>query len=219
MSSSPLGILLVDDHVMVRAGLRALIEREPGLSVVGETGDATAAVRLAVELRADVVLMDLRPTDSEGGPDAETDGAAVTRRLVAAVPRVNVVMLSSHSTGSKVVRAIEAGARGYVLKESPPEELFRAIRTAASGGIGLAPEAARLLVGQAAAPAQMVSDREIEVIRLLARGLTNRAIASALFLTEATVKTHLVHVYRKLGTGNRAGAVSEAVRRGLVELG
>jgi DNA-binding NarL/FixJ family response regulator len=217
MSPVPLRILLVDDHAVVRAGLRALIEGEPGLTVVGETGDGQEAVRLVPALRPDVVLMDLRLAGGDGG--GGIDGVEATRRLTAAAPGTNVVMLTGYGTRADVVRAVEAGARGYVLKAGPPEELFRAVRTAASGSMGLAPQAADLLVSQVTDPARALSEREIEVVRLLARGLGNRAIAAALFVTEATVKTHLVRLYRKLGADNRAGAVSEAVRRGLVEPG
>ncbi|WP_405735894.1 response regulator transcription factor [Streptomyces sp. NBC_01537] len=216
MSPVPLRILLVDDHAVVRAGLRALIEGEPGLAVVGETGDGQEAVRLVPALRPDVVLMDLRLAGGDGGG---IDGVEATRRLAATAPGTNVVMLTGYGTRADVVRAMEAGARGYVLKAGPPEELFRAVHSAASGSMGLAPQAADLLVSQVTDPARALSEREIEVVRLLARGLGNRAIAAALFVTEATVKTHLVRVYRKLGADNRAGAVSEAVRRGLVEPG
>ena len=215
MSPSPVRILLVEDHAVVRAGLRALLDGEPALAVVGETADGEEAIRLVDVLRPDVVLMDLRLADGGGG----IDGVEATLRLAVSAPDTNVVMLTSYGTRSDVVRAMQAGARGYVLKAGPPEELFRAVRTAAAGGVGLAAEAAGLLVSELTDPGQALSAREIDVLRLLAQGLGNRAIGTALFLTEATVKTHLVRVYRKLGTDNRAGAVAEAVRRGLVELG
>jgi DNA-binding NarL/FixJ family response regulator len=131
---------------------------------------------------------------------------------------VAVVMLTSYAGRADVVRALEAGARGYVLKAGPPEELFQAVRTAAAGSMGLAAEIVGELVGQVVNPEQDLSHREIEVVRLLAEGRSNRAIAEALYLSEATVKTHLVRVYRKLRVDNRAAAVSEAVRRGLLEL-
>lgn len=127
-------------------------------------------------------------------------------------------MLTSFTGRSDVVRALEAGARGYVPKAGPPEELFRAVRTAATGSVGLTPEVVGELVGQVVSPDHELSGREIEVVRLMAEGRSNRAIAEALFLSEATVKTHLVRIYRKLKVSNRPAAVSEAVRRGLLEL-
>lgn len=211
-------ILIVDDHAVVRAGLLALLDGEPGFAVVGETGDGQEAVRLTERLRPDVVLMDLRLTDVAGAGEWE-DGIEATRRITAAVPDVRVVVLTSHQGHGDVVRAMEAGARGYVLKAGPPEELFRAVRTAAAGGTVLAPEAAERLVGHVSDPAAALTGRETQVVGLLAQGHSNRDIARVLFLSEATIKTHLVRIYRKLGTENRASTVSEAVRRGLIDLG
>jgi DNA-binding NarL/FixJ family response regulator len=160
----------------------------------------------------DVVLMDLR--FAGGG----LDGIEAVRRLAAEAPGLPVVMLTSYSGRADVVRALEAGARGYVLKAGPPQELFRAVRGAAAGALGLASEVVGGLISQAPADRAELSEREVQVVRLLAEGLSNRAIAETLFLSEATVKTHLVRVYRKLGAENRAAAVSEAVRRGLLDL-
>ncbi|WP_328362491.1 response regulator transcription factor [Streptomyces sp. NBC_00445] len=216
-AEAPLRILIVDDHTVVRAGLRALLEGEPGFTVVGETGDGTDAVRLVARLHPDVVLMDLRLTDTGKSPDG-VDGIEATRRILAAFAGTRVVVLTSYGSQADVLRAVEAGARGYVLKAGPPDELFRAVRAAAAGGMALAPEAAASVVGHAGRSRPVLSEREIEVVRLLARGHSNRAIASALFLAEATVKTHLVRIYRKLGTENRAATVSEALRLGLIEL-
>ncbi|MEU3986319.1 response regulator transcription factor [Streptomyces sp. NPDC026672] len=210
----PVRVLIVDDHAVVRAGLRALLEGEPGFDVVGETGDGTDAVRLAAGLRPDVVLMDLRLGDPG---TVGADGTEVTRKILADVGDVRIVVLTSYGTQGNVLRALEAGAHGYVLKAGPPEELFRAVRAAANGGMGLAPEAAAHLARRTVGPEPELSEREIEVVRLLARGHNNRAIAADLFLAEATVKTHLVRIYRKLGTGNRVTTVNEAVRRGLVD--
>ncbi|CAM5586789.1 response regulator transcription factor [Streptomyces aurantiogriseus] len=213
MSGTPLRLLIADDHAVVRAGLCALLEGEPDLEVGAEAGSGEEAVRLAVRLVPDVVLMDLR--FGEGGG---IDGVEAVRRMAVEAPGVPVVMLTSYSGRADVVRALEAGARGYVLKAGPPEELFRAVRGAAAGALGLAPEVVGGLVGQDGGGERELSGREVEVVRLLAEGLGNRAIAEALFLSEATVKTHLVRIYRKLGAENRAAAVSEAVRRGLLDL-
>jgi len=214
MTAEPTRILVVDDHRMFRAGLRALLEGEPDLRIVGEAGNGADAVRLAAELRPEVILMDLRLTGDRGG----LDGVEATRRIVAATPGAAVVVLTSYGTQADVVRAMTAGARGYVLKAGEPEELFQAVRTAARGDLGLSPQAAARIVGHLTDPEPMLTGREVEVVRLVAQGLSNRAIAAALFLTEATVKTHLIRLYRKLGADNRTGAVSAAVRRGLVEL-
>ncbi|WP_109004975.1 response regulator transcription factor [Streptomyces rishiriensis] len=220
MSGAPLRLLVADDHAVVRAGLRALLEGEPDLRVAAEAASGEEAVRLAERLAPDVVLMDLR---FGGGGRSGIDGVEAVRRLAAGTPATAVVMLTSYSGRADVVRALEAGARGYVLKAGPPEELFRAVRGAAAGALGLAPEVVGELVSQGPPggrelSGRELSGREVEVVRLLAEGLSNRSIAEALFLSEATVKTHLVRVYRKLGADNRAAAVSEAVRRGLLDL-
>lgn len=205
-------LVIADDHAVVRAGLRALLEGEPDLEVIAEAGSGDEAVRLAVELKPDVVLMDLRFAGSA------VDGIEAVRRLTVAAPAVPALMLTSFSGRSDVVRALEAGARGYVLKAGPPEELFRAVRGAAAGALALAPEVVGELVGQVVSPDVDLTGREVEVVRLAAEGLSNRAIAQALFLSEATVKTHLVRIYRKLKVENRAAAVTEAARRGLIQL-
>ncbi|MFJ8961661.1 response regulator [Lentzea sp. NPDC102401] len=214
MTTSPLRLLIADDHAVVRAGLRALLDGEPDFDVVAEAGSGEEAVLLAVGLAPDVVLMDLRFV----GTDAGIDGVEAVRRLTAEAPGTVVVMLTSYSGHADVVRALEAGARGYVLKAGPPEELFQAVRAAAAGGMGLAAEVVEHLVGRVISPSPGVTEREREVVRLMADGHSNRSIAQSLYLSEATVKTHLVRIYRKLGVDNRAAAVSEAVRRGLLEL-
>ena len=159
-----------------------------------------------------------RPDEPYGRRGGPSDGVEAVRELAERAPGVPVVMLTSYSRRVDVVRALEAGARGYVLKAGPPEDLFRAVRGAATGGMGLAPEVVGELVGQVVSPAPELTGREREVVRLMADGHSNRAIAASLYLSEATIKTHLVRVYRKLGVDNRAAAVSEAVRRGLLEL-
>lgn len=216
MTGTALRVLIADDHAVVRAGLRALLDDEPDFDVVAEAGSGEEAVCLAARLTPDVALMDLR----FAGPGAGSgiDGVEAVRRLASKAPGVAVVMLTSYAGRADIVRALEAGARGYVLKAGPPGELFQAVRAAAVGSVGLAAEIVRELVGQEARRQNDLSRREIEVVRLMAQGRSNRAIAEALFLSEATVKTHLVRIYRKLKVDNRAAAVSEAVRRGLLDL-
>ncbi|MFG3025298.1 response regulator [Streptomyces sp. NPDC048254] len=214
MTSAALRLLIADDHSVVRAGLRALLEGEADLEVIAEAGSGEDAVALALTLAPDLVLMDLR----FGGTTHGIDGIEAVRRLAAEATGIPVVMLTSYSGRADVVRALEAGARGYVFKAGPPEELFRAVRSACAGGMGLAPGIVSDLFGQVEAPRPDLTQREREVVRLMADGHGNRAIAEILFLSEATVKTHLVRIYRKLGVENRAAAVSEAVRSGLLEL-
>ncbi|MFD5463806.1 response regulator [Kitasatospora sp. NPDC127059] len=204
-------LLVADDHAVVRAGLRALLEGEPDLEVIAEAGSGEEAVRLAVRMKPDVVLMDLRFAG------AGIDGIEAVRRLAVEAPAVPVLMLTSFSGRADIVRALAAGARGYALKAGLPEELFRSVRGAAAGATALAPEVIGELVGQVVRPDADLTEREVEVIRLAADGLSNRAIAEALFLSEATVKTHLVRIYRKLKVENRAAAVAEAARRGLIQ--
>jgi DNA-binding NarL/FixJ family response regulator len=214
MTSAALRLVIADDHMVVRAGLRALLEGEPDLEVVAEAGSGEEAVQLALGLVPDVVLMDLRFASA----GRSIDGIEAVRRLAAEAPGLPVVMLTSCSGRVDVVRALEAGARGYVLKAGPPEELFRAVRSAAAGGMGLAPEIVGDLVGQVVGLRTDLTQRETDVVRLVSEGHSNRSIAESLFLSEATVKTHLVRIYRKLGVDNRAAAVSECARRGLIDL-
>ena len=216
MTTPPLRLLIADDHVVVRAGLRALLEGEADLEVIAEASDPEEAVRLSLALAPDVVLMDLR-FEGTGG-NGVADGVEAVRALAAGAPDLPVVMLTSYSGRADVVRALGAGARGYVLKAGPPEDLFTAVRSAAVGGMGLAPEVVGDLVGHVVSPAPELTHREREVVQLMADGHSNRSIAESLYLSETTVKTHLVRIYRKLGVDNRAAAVSEAVRRGLLEL-
>ena len=214
MRAGTLRVMIADDHAVVRAGLRALLDGEADFQVIAEASSGEEAVGLTLELVPDVVLMDLRFAGAAHG----VDGVEAVRRLAAHAPGVPVVILTSYASRADTLRALEAGARGYVLKAGPPEELFRAVRNAAAGGMGLAPEIIGDLVGQAINPSPELTAREIGVIQLLANGHGNRAIADSLFLSEATVKTHLVRIYRKLGVDNRAAAVSEAVRRGLLDI-
>lgn len=207
--SAPIRLLIADDHPIVRDGLRAAFAAEPDIEVVGEAGDGAQAVRLAVRLAVDVVLMDLRMP--------EMDGVRAIRKLAEEAPRIRVLVLTTYGSDTDVLPAIEAGATGYLLKDAPTAELLRAVRASHRGETVLAPSVAGLLVGQVRKPARgPLSPRELEVLRLVATGATNREAAAALFISEASVKTHLLHIYAKLDTRDRASAVAEAYRRGLL---
>ncbi|MCH0538621.1 response regulator transcription factor [Streptomyces sp. MUM 203J] len=203
-------VLLCDDHAVVRAGLLALLASEPGLEVVGEAGSGEEAVAAAAELRPDVVLMDLQL-----GPG--TDGVEATRRITAGPGGVRVLVLTTYDTDADITRAIDAGATGYLLKAERPEELFAAIRAAAEGRTTLsAPVAGRVMNRVRGATAPALTARERDILAQLARGLGNREIARALFISEATVKTHLGRIYTKLGVETRAGAVAVAKEQRLL---
>jgi DNA-binding NarL/FixJ family response regulator len=202
-------VLLVDDHPVVRDGLRGMFSGEHGFEVVGEAASGDEAVTMTGALDPDVVLMDLR---MPGG-----DGVTAIGRLVRGGSRARVLVLTTYDTDSDVLPAIEAGATGYLLKDARAEELFRAVRAAARGEAVLSPSVATRLLGSVRRPAQEpLSAREQEVLALVARGATNREAARQLFVSEATVKTHLLHVYAKLGVNDRAAAVAEAFQRGLL---
>lgn len=204
-------VLLVDDHPVVRDGLRGMLDGQGDLEVVGEAANGHQAVAAVDRLGPDVVLMDLRMP--------ELDGVAATERIRAAHPGVRVLVLTTFDDDEDIVRAVEAGATGYVLKDVPRDQLFAAVRAAARGEMMLAPEIAAKLVRRVRSePAPQLSDRELEVLALVAKGLTNRAIAEELFVSEATVKTHLVHAFAKLGVDDRTAAVMTALERGLLRL-
>ncbi|MFI0470265.1 response regulator [Saccharopolyspora sp. 5N102] len=204
-------VLVVDDHPVVRAGLQALLAGDAGIEVVGEAATAVEAVRLADAFRPDVVLMDLQLGDG-------VEGVEATRRLLALDTPPRVLVLTTYDADTDITRAIDAGATGYLLKAGPPEELFQAIRAAAQGKTMLSPEIASRLLQRSRAPEQSLSAREVEILELLAQGLGNKELAKKLFISEATVKTHLVHIYSKLGVDSRMAAVSAAVERRLIRL-
>lgn len=203
-------IVLVDDHPVVRAGLRALVEGQPDLSVVGEAGSLDRALAVVGAERPDVVLMDLSLGAGEAG------GAAVTAALRALPEPPEVLVLTTYDTESDILRALEAGARGYLLKDAPPEELFAGIRATARAETVLAPSVAATLVRRTTPGAASVTEREVEVLELLSRGLGNKEMARELFVSEATVKSHLSHIYTKLGVDTRAGAVAAAIERRII---
>jgi DNA-binding NarL/FixJ family response regulator len=206
--TAPVRLLLCDDHAVVRAGLRALLSSADDIEVVGEAGSGEEALAMAGRLRPDVVLMDLQL--GEG-----TDGVTATRRLTAE-GGTRVLVLTMFDTDADITRAIEAGATGYLLKAERPDELFAAIHSAASGRTALSAPVADRLLAQMRSPRPALSDREQEILTQLARGLGNREIARALFISEATVKTHLGRIYGKLGVETRAGAVAVAKERRLL---
>jgi DNA-binding NarL/FixJ family response regulator len=198
-------VLVVDDHPVVREGLRAMLEAEPDIEVLGEAGSGEEAVRLAAECRPDVVLMDLRMPG--------TDGVAATGRITAA-GHGRVLVVTTYDTDADILRAVEAGATGYLLKDTPRADLADAVRSAARGETVLAPPVAAKLVTRVRGPADALTPREVEVLGQVARGLSNAEIGRALFIGEATVKTHLLRVFEKLGVSDRTAAVTVAMSRG-----
>lgn len=209
MSERPVTVLIVDDHPVVRDGLRGMFAASPEFEVLGEAADGVAAVRLAARLDPDVVLLDLRMPGG-GGVDAIT---ALRRRGL----RARVLVLTTYDTDSDTLPAIEAGATGYLLKEAPRDELFAAVRAAAEGRTVLSPAVASRLVSRVrGSGGEPLSAREREVLALVARGYSNRRIAADLFVSEATVKTHLAHLYAKLDVNDRAAAVAAGYQRGIL---
>lgn len=202
-------VLIADDHPVVRAGLRALLGGEPDLEVVGEAATPDVAVRLAVDLEPDLVLMDLQFAE-------EITGADATRRIRAAQGAPYVLVLTNYDTDGDILGAVEAGASGYLLKDAPPEELVAAIRAAAAGESALAPTIAGRLLERMRSPQPALSSREIEVLRLVGAGASNAQVAARLHISDATVKSHLVHVFTKLGVSSRTAAVSVARARGML---
>ncbi|MFD3475554.1 response regulator transcription factor [Streptomyces sp. NBC_01003] len=202
-------LLLADDHPVVRAGLRAVLDAEPDFEIAAEAATAERAVELAAAGGVDVVLMDLQFGAGMHGSEAT---AAIAARPGA--PRV--LVLTTYDTDADILAAVEAGASGYLLKDAPPEELAAAVRTAASGQSALAPAIAHRLMDRMRAPAEALSRRELEVLQLVRDGLSNQRISKELFLSQATVKSHLVHIYAKLGVDSRTAAVAAATARGLM---
>jgi DNA-binding NarL/FixJ family response regulator len=202
-------ILLVDDHPVVRHGLRGMLDAEADLSVVGEASSGDEGVTRAAELVPDIVLMDLR---MPGG-----DGVEATGRILARLPRTRVMVLTTYESDRDILRAIEAGACGYLLKDASPAQLAEAVRAAARGETVLAPSVASTLVRQMRSPAPpALSAREAEVLRLVARGLTNADVARQLYIAEATVKTHLLRIFNKLDVADRTAAVTTAMSHDLI---
>ena len=208
----PVRLLIVDDHPVVRDGLRGMFAGENGFEVVAEATNGTDAISKARAHDPDVVLMDLRMP--------EMDGVSAIRKMTELGIPARVLVLTTFDTDSDVLPAIEAGATGYLLKDAPRDELLRAVRSAAAGEAVLSPSVAARLLDQVRQPVkETVSQRELEVLQLVASGATNREVAERLFVSEATVKTHLLHIYAKLGVNDRAAAVGAAFEKGLLTPG
>jgi len=199
-------VLLVDDHVVVRAGLRALLDSQPDIEVIAEAGTGEAAVDAVTTFRPQLVTMDL-------ALGAGIDGVEAIRRIRQVDRNLPVLVFTTYDTDADVVRAIDAGAIGYLLKDSTPQEIFAAVCGAAAGQSVLSPPVASRLLQQMQRPEEALTPREAELLTLLAKGMTNKELGKALFISEATVKTHLAHIYAKLGVDTRAAAVSVALRR------
>ncbi len=206
---TPIKLLIVDDHPIMRDGLRSLFSGDAEFEVVGEAGDGAEAVRVAQQVDVDVILMDLRmPT---------MGGVAAITRLRELQHPARVLILTTYDTDRDVLPAIDAGATGYLLKDAPRDELIRAVRAAHAGQSVLAPSVASTLISLVGANSpDTLSPRELEVLRLVADGATNQVAARQLLVSETTIKTHLLHIYTKLGVRDRAAAVAVAYKRGLI---
>lgn len=203
-------VLIADDHAVVRTGLRALLASDPDVEVLADVAAAEDAVERARIGDVDVVLMDLRFAGDAAA------GVHATRRLRELATPPQVLVLTSHDTDADILGAVEAGACGYLLKDAAPDELLAAVRAAAAGESALSPTVAARLLGRLRDPRPVLTDREAEVLRAVAAGATNRQAAASLHVSEATVKTHLVHVFDKLGATSRTAAVARARELGIL---
>lgn len=202
-------VLVADDHPIVRSGIVALLEAADDIEVIGQAVNGAEAVELSARLEPDLVLMDLRMP--------VLDGDVATERILSANPAVRIIVLTTYETDDSILRAIEAGASGYLLKAAPQEEILAGIRSVARGEVAIAPSIAALLVRRVKSrPAATLSERETQVLALVAKGQSNPSIARSLFVSEATVKTHLLHVFEKLGVSDRTRAVTLAMELGLL---
>ena len=204
-------LVIADDHPVVRDGLRGMLESQPDFQVIGEASDGAAALQLAIETEPDLILIDLRMP--------VMDGVTAIREIKRRRPGVQVLVLTTYDSDADILPAIEAGATGYLLKDTSREELYRAIRAAARGETVLAPAVARRLIGRMRLPVEeKLSSRELEVLGLVAGGLSNSDIGGRLHISQATVKSHLIHIFGKLGVSDRTAAVTVALQRGLIRL-
>ncbi len=209
--SERITVVIADDHPIVRAGLEGILVHQDDFEVVGEAKTGAEAVALTRDLRPHVVLMDLRMP--------EMDGVEAIRQIKQNHPDVHVLVLTTYDSDADILRAVEAGATGYLLKDTPRDDLFRAIRAAARGESVLAPVVATRLMTRVRTPGdELLSNREVEVLRIAARGASNKEIAKQLWISEATVKSHLIHIFAKLGVADRTAAVMVGLERGVLRL-
>jgi DNA-binding NarL/FixJ family response regulator len=212
MTEDRIRLLIADDHPIVRAGLLDILSSQPDFEVVGEAGTGAEAVTLASRLRPQVVLMDLRMP--------EMDGVEAIAQIKESHPDINILVVTTYDSDADILPAIETGATGYLLKDTPRKELFEAIRAAAHGKLLLAPTvAARLMERMRGPTEEALSGRELEVLALVAKGASNREVANQLYISEATVKSHLIHIFGKLNVADRTAAVTVALERGMLRLG
>ncbi len=209
--SDTIRVIIADDHPVVRIGLRGMLETQADIEVVGEAENGKQAVSLAAKLEPDVVLMDLQMP--------ELDGASATEQIRTRLSQTHVLVLTTYDTDADITRAIGAGAIGYLLKDAPRDDLLHAIRAASRGESVLTPSVASRVMERMRAPSHTtLSDREIEVLTKVADGKSNKEIAQTLFISGATVKTHLIHIFSKLGVDDRTAAVTIALERGVLRL-
>ena len=206
-----INILMADDHPVVRAGIRGMLETQPDFDVVAEAENGREALEQVSRLKPDVVLMDLRMP--------EMDGVEAISKLKESFPEIYILVLTTYDTDADIVRAVEAGATGYLLKDAPRDELFRAVRATARGETVLAPPVAARLMGKVRDDGKTaLSSREIDVLMLVARGASNQDVGKKLHISTATVKSHLIQIYQKLGVSDRTAAVTTAIERGYIRL-
>jgi DNA-binding NarL/FixJ family response regulator len=204
-------IIIADDHAVVRSGLRALLSSQADFEIVGEANNGEEAAKWAISLDPDVILMDLQMPI--------LDGLGAIKLIRDKLPKANILVLTTYETDADILPALEAGALGYLLKDTLPEQLFQAVRNVASGEMALAPRVAEKVTQRLTNPSKnTLSSREIEVLELAAQGNPNKEIAKKLFITEATVKSHFVHIFSKLGVVDRTAAVTEAVKKKIIKI-
>ena len=204
-------IIIADDHPVVRSGLRALLSSQSDFEIAGEANNGEEAAKLAISLVPDLILMDLQMPI--------LDGLGAIKLIRDKLPKANILVLTTYGTDADILPALEAGAIGYLLKDTPPEQLFQAVRNVASGEMALAPRVAEKVTQRLTNSSKnTLSSREIEVLELASQGNPNKAIAKKLFITEATVKSHFVHIFSKLGVTDRTAAVTEAVKKKIIKI-